>query len=127
MRLRELRQDKDFMADVDEWLQNISQLPSLRRQMQSMFGELEHTMIESKAVQSINAAKKVRKNLYQRKKKQEREYSMQVDRLVEATSKSNAARATRLGKLLTKQWYEWDENFKVISGLSEKDKDRINI
>jgi len=71
-----------------------------------MFGELEHTMIESKAVQSINAAKKVRKNLYQRKKKQEREYSMQVDRLVEATSKSNAARATRLGKLLTKQWYE---------------------
>ena len=63
MKLKELRKDKEFLADVDECLKNIMEIPSLRKQMQTMFGELEDIMIEQKAVQSIQAATKVRRNL----------------------------------------------------------------
>lgn len=127
MNLKQLRNDKDFMADVDECLKNILELPALRKQMQSMFSELEETMIEAKAKQSIEAAKKVRQHLVSRKQREEAEYNKQVEKIVEATSRTNAARAMRLGKLLNKQWYECHDQFKVVSGLNPKEKERISV
>lgn len=106
MKLKDLRNDKDFIADVDECLKNIMEIPSLRKQMQTMFGELEDIMIEQKATQSIQAASKVRRNLAHAFRKKEYLYEKEVNRMVEETSKTNAARAMRIGKLLTKPWFE---------------------
>lgn len=116
MKLRDLRKDKDFLADVDECLKNIMELPSLKKQMQTMFSELEDLMIDQKATQSTQAANKVRHNLARSKILtrltvldkifQEEQYEKNVNKIVEETCRTNAARAMRISKLLTKKWFE---------------------
>lgn len=98
--------------------------------MTSMFRELEetnNTLIETRARQSFEGAQKARRRLVTRKRQEDQKYKHDVDKIIEATSRSSAAKAMRLGKLLNKQWYEYTDKFKVVSGLTKKDKERINI
>lgn len=127
MKLRDLQNDKDFMDDVDECLQNIMELPTLRKQMQSMFNDLEEKLVDARAHQSLQASSKTRKSIFEKKKRRESLYQKQLNKMIFETSKTSASNAIRLNGMLSKPWYEHYDKYKVVSGMTAKEKERIKI
>mmetsp|Transcript_12633 Transcript_12633/g.11180 ORF Transcript_12633/g.11180 Transcript_12633/m.11180 type:complete len:196 (-) Transcript_12633:26-613(-) len=127
MRIRDLKKDQDFMDDVDECLINIKEVPTLRKQMNTIFNDLENTLVKTKAEESFSAADKTRKYLIQKKRNEEKKYKKDLDKMIIETSKTSANNAIRLSKLLTSQWFDHRKNFSVVSGLTTRQRDRLKI
>lgn len=62
---------------------------------------------------SFQAAQKVRNKLAKQKHENEKAEEKKIEKLVEDTSRSSAANAMRLGKLLKKKWFEYEDQFVI--------------
>ncbi|CAI2374967.1 unnamed protein product [Moneuplotes crassus] len=128
---KELRNNPDFMKDVNECLQNMKELPSLRKKTQKVFSEMEKKMFKTQKESAFSAIQRSRMYLSLNRLQNLHNYKKKLDSMIMDSSRittlggsySTASSVIRLSRLLARPYFKKEKIFDLNSTIKGK---RIN-